>query len=139
MEPRCAVRLIVRMLVILGLLTPQISWAQHTSRPPAPGLGAVPQSGDMPRNDTGLLFRTRVTLSGSRDMKRLQSLGVTVLGEMGSKVLLLVDADQLETLARLRFQPEQTNELRTLIAAHAEAKPWLAASLQPLLAQAGAA
>jgi hypothetical protein len=39
----------------------------------------------------------------------------------------------LETLARLRFEPRGTDELGMLVATHALARPWLAASLRPLL------
>lgn len=57
--------------------------------------------------------------------------------EQGSDwALVLVDAEQLETLARLRFEPQSADALEMLVAANSQAKPWLATSLHPLLNQA---
>lgn len=102
----------------------------------------------------GVLFRTRVTVRTPADWRRLEWLGVMVLrtadqGESAdslsaqsaasrTSVVILANEDQLETLARLRFEPRGTDELGMLVTAHARAKPWLAASLQPLLNEAAA-
>jgi len=74
------------------------------------------------------LYRTRITVRGPADWARLKNLGVVVLEQGDNWALVLADDDQLETLARLRFEPQSTDELGMLVAAHAQAKPWLAAS-----------
>lgn len=83
-------------------------------------------------------FRTRVTFPNSTSRARLDQLGVVVLDEGPDWALLLADADQLADLARLRFQPRATGDLGLLVEAHAQAKPWLAQSVQPVLARASA-
>ncbi|HIQ05139.1 MAG TPA: hypothetical protein EYH31_05515, partial [Anaerolineae bacterium] len=109
---------------------------------------------------TATLFRTRVAVRTPADWARLERLGVMILskGAEGQRsrgegaispaplypstsaqtVVVLADADQLEALARLRFEPQGTDELGALVMAHAQAKPWLAVSLRPLLAKAAA-
>jgi len=82
------------------------------------------------------LFRAQVTLPNSTSRARLDTLGVVVLEESETRALILADGEQLETLARLRFQPEASDDLRMLLAWQGEVAPWLVESLQPLLAQA---
>jgi len=43
-------------------------------------------------------------------------------------VSVLADADQLESLARLRFEPRRSDDVDALVAAHAQDKPGLAAA-----------
>jgi len=74
------------------------------------------------------LYRTRVAVRQPADWSRLERLGVTVLEQGEDWALVLADEDQLETLARLRFEPQGTDELGALVTAHAQAKPWLAAA-----------
>ncbi|MFQ5813681.1 MAG: hypothetical protein ACE5I2_10920 [Anaerolineae bacterium] len=98
------------------------------------------------------LFRTTVTLRTPADWTRLEELGVVVLEETAtdqqkytvdevtqsvsfrSSVVILADDDQLEALARLRFEPRSTDELGARVMALAQAMPWLVAGLRPLLA-----
>ena len=47
-----------------------------------------------------------------------------------SAAIILADADQLEALARLRFEPQGTDELDALVMAHAAEKPWLVAGVR---------
>ena len=49
--------------------------------------------------------------------------------------LVLVDAEQLETLARLGFRPEASDELGSLLGSQGPEKAWLVAAMQPLVAQ----
>ncbi len=86
--------------------------------------------------ESDLLFRTHITLQRPTDQQRLSALDVAVLERSDTSAVVLVDNEQLKTLARLRFQPRGTQALAPLVTAHASAKPWLAQSLQPLLAQA---
>lgn len=81
-------------------------------------------------------FRTHITLAHATDRARLDQLGVVVLDEGPDWALVLADAEQLTTLARLRFEPRASDDLSSLIAAHSKDIPQLAKSLQPLLAQA---
>lgn len=95
----------------------------------------------------GYLFRATVTVAGSRDLARLAALGVVILDEgrttkdeplsssiVGpSSIIVLADADQLEALARLRFEPQATDDLGLLVSAQGPEKGWLRASLRPLL------
>ncbi|MBC8262552.1 MAG: hypothetical protein H8E47_00305 [Anaerolineales bacterium] len=84
-------------------------------------------SSSAPPLPTGL-YRSRVALRQPADWARLEKLGVTVLEQGDDWALVLADEEQLEALARLRFQPQATDELGMLVTAHAQAKPWLAAS-----------
>jgi hypothetical protein len=107
-----------------------------------------------PQPSSGL-YRTRISVRGPADWTRLEQLGVVVLegarhgfptdytdsagsfrASVPESVSVLADDDQLEALARLRFEPQSTDELSMLVAAHAQEKPWLAASLSPLLSRA---
>ena len=81
-------------------------------------------------------FRTRVALPNSTSRARLDRLGVVVLEEGSDWAVVLADADQLETLARLRFEPQTSDDLGLLVEVQAETEPWLAQGLQPLLTQA---
>jgi hypothetical protein len=94
-----------------------------------------------PEKPTTGLFRTQVTVRTLADRARLEKLGVVVLEERAvdqqkdadntraqfasfrESVAILADADQLEALARLRFEPQGTDEVGALVAAHAAAKP----------------
>ena len=84
------------------------------------------------------LFRATVKLSNPTDRARLDKLGIKVLSETSTTTLVLVDDDQLATLARLRFEPDASNSLDTLISAQKDSSQWLAASLQPLMQQVSA-
>ena len=72
------------------------------------------------------------------DWARLERLGVTVLDKGDAWALVLADEDQLETLARLRFEPQSTDELGMLVTAHAPEKPWLAAAWAAVQRSVGA-
>ena len=111
-------------VVIVGMLVPPGGSAKE----PAGKVKTLPSPSG--------LYRTRVAVRQPADWARLEKLGVVVLQQGDGWALVLADEDQLEALARLRFEPQGTDELGALVAAHAQAKPWLATSLQPLLAKA---
>ena len=122
-------------IVIVGLLFPMGGWnAMPTSQSAAAAPAQLEATG--PAVDTGAWFRTRVTFPDTTSRARLDVLGVVVLDEGPDWALVLADADQLESLARLRFEPRASDDLDMLVEAHAHAVPRLAASLQPLLARA---
>ena len=94
------------------------------------------------------LYRTTVTVDSPARRARLDALGVVVLREPdpsgfrkpeGSTAVVLADAEQLEALACLRFEPAGSDDLAALTAAAGPEQAWLAASLRPLLAQIGRA
>jgi hypothetical protein len=106
-------RLVVAVL-IMGMVVP-------------PGGSARELAGEAEALPTSSgLYRTQVAVRQPADWARLERLGVTVLEQGEDWALVLVDEDQLETLARLRFEPQSTDELGMLVTAHAQAKPWLA-------------
>ncbi|MFQ5813679.1 MAG: hypothetical protein ACE5I2_10910, partial [Anaerolineae bacterium] len=131
--------------VLLSLLfSPLQSIAAHVPppAPPAPVKPGTPES-------TGL-YRTTVTVRTPADWARLERLGVVVLEEITAQgrtadwqetadqgidqsaasrqsAVILAGEDQLEALARLRFEPRSTDELGALVMAHAQEKPWLVA------------
>ena len=112
-------RLVVAVL-IMGMIVPPTGSAREL----AGEVEALPTSSG--------LYRTRVAVRQSADWARLERVGVTVLEQGEDWALVLVDEDQLETLARLRFEPQGTDELGMLVTAHAQAKPWLTAVLAAL-------
>ena len=68
---------------------------------------------------TDLLFRTHVTVQTTAQWRDLERMEVVILAKEANAALLLVDDLQLETLARLRYNPEATNSIETLAATHA--------------------
>lgn len=71
-----------------------------------------------------------------RDLSRVRDVGAVVLEAGEASALLLVTADQLADLARLRFAPTAVDELGTLVRAAGPGYGWLLAELQPTLDQA---
>ena len=94
--------------------------------------GSAPTPGAQP----ALLYRTHVRVPTTAMWRDLDKLAVVVLERGDDWALVFADDAQLESLARLRFNPVETNALPTLLAA-ATAAP-LAASFAPLLMQADA-
>ena len=126
-------------LTLLVLLAPLASpWAFLQTEPVA--AAPLPIERDASRDVESLdtwsgLFRTHVTLRQPKDLSRIESMGAVVLESGEDWALLLVTSSQLETLARLGYQPQATNSLDSLTQSKV-APPWLQTSLQPLLAQA---
>ncbi|MBN2502051.1 MAG: hypothetical protein JXB38_14810, partial [Anaerolineales bacterium] len=79
-----------------------------------------------PFENTGI-YRARVTFPNDAAPDRLQSLGILILEQGPDWASILVDQDQLQTLARLRFQPQEIDDLGNL--AQSTDLDWLAASL----------
>jgi hypothetical protein len=111
---------LVTVILIMGMVVPPTGSAREL----AGVVEALPSSSG--------LYRTRVAVRQPADWSRLERLGVTVLEQGDDWALVLADEAQLETLARLRFEPQSTDELGMLVTAHAQAKPWLAAVLATL-------
>lgn len=130
---RWALNLLTLLTLLAPLASPGAVLPEGVSAAPLPASKVLP-AGE-PFEDWTDLFRTWVTLPNSTSLARLESLGVVVLQESGARALVLADAEQLEALARLRFKPEASDDLGMLTQDQAKALPWLAVSLQPLLAQ----
>ncbi len=129
-----AFRLILNLVLVLSLILPSAATAATVVPSADAGATAPPaQTGVIP--DSGL-YRTRITVAQPYDWTRLQKLGVLVLErEQDQSALVLVDGGQLETLARLGFQPDASDELNLLLSAQGPEKDWLRAGLQPLVEQ----
>jgi len=115
-----AIQRLVAAVLIMGLVVPPTDSAREL----AGEVEALPSSSG--------LYRTQVAVRQPADWTRLERMGVTVLEQGEDWALVLADEDQLETLARLRFEPQSTDELGMLVTAHAQAKPWLTAVLATL-------
>ena len=81
------------------------------------------------------LFRTSVTHPTTTGRDRLEALDVLILEESEGGVLVMATAVQLETLARLRFNPIASDDLGNLVNGRAGTNSWLADSLQSMLNQ----
>ncbi|MEM7537045.1 MAG: CARDB domain-containing protein, partial [Chloroflexota bacterium] len=121
----------ISILLVTALLltsTPLSLMAQSSS------VAVKPTSHSSSLSSSGLLFRTRVTIRTDIQWRTLERLGVEILAQEQDSALVLVDDQQLADLARLRFNPTETNAVETL----ASANQTLAASIQPLLQQLSA-
>lgn len=132
---------LVTVLILSLLAQSTLPAFAYAARTPLTTESMPPASTKVEASD--LLFRTRVTVRTLADWARLEKLGVVVLETTANRqppttAVVLADEEQLEALARLRFEPQGTDELGMLVTAHAQAKPWLAASLRTLLSQAAA-
>ena len=124
---------VVRFALILSLVVPTLASLS------AQRAEATVDVASLSASSSGVgLFRTRVVISDPSARARLDRLGVVVLEEGPGWALVLADADQLEALARLRFEPQATDDLGMLVETQGWAKPGLVASVQPLLIRAEA-
>jgi len=130
-------------VLLTFLLSPLQSIAAQPP-PPAPPMSAQPAMPDPsadPSASSGQgsgqagLYRTTVTPRTPADWRRLEKLGAVVLEERTAdwqenanqgidksaaswkSAVILADDDQLQTLARLRFQPRHSDELGSLLRA----------------------
>ncbi len=71
-----------------------------------------------PTANAATLYRTTITLRQPTDRAQLAKIGVTVLRDGATQILVLVNAEQLATLARLRFEPQGTDEFAAMTRAN---------------------
>jgi len=148
MRARLLVHRLLSLLISVSLLlTPAGSQAvslRQTDTPQAP-------QADSLRYEFGL-FRTRIVVDSPARRVRLDELGIVVLeetadggqptaGESGAvsglwSAVVLADDEQLETLARLRYEPQASDEFVALVEANTAENSWLAAGIAPLVTQA---
>lgn len=126
--------ILLNVVLILSLATPTAT--AFAPRPLA--LPPLPEASQQPPVPDSGLYRTHITVDSPARWARLEKLDIVILERYDDGALVLVDADQLETLARLRFQPRASDALGTLVAAQGADKAWLSAGLQPLLRQGAA-
>lgn len=82
------------------------------------------------------LFRTNVRIDQPYDLTRLEQMGIEILNQGEDYALVLVSDGQLESLARLGFEPQSSIDLGLLVEENAETLPWLASSMEASLTQA---
>ena len=88
------------------------------------------------RSVSSSLYRTQVTTLTDLQRERLKKLGIRELSQGSDWTQVLVNSDQLATLARLGYQPVFTNALDQLIRLADKTQPELAAQMQSALSQA---
>lgn len=96
----------------------------------------VKSASNIPETTPTGLFRTTIQLGQAYDLTRLSKLDVIVLAQEGNQVDLLVTELQLESLSRLGFEPNATNDIGILVNASADTYPWLVNALKDNLDQA---
>jgi len=89
-----------------------------------------------PQSISSGLFRTVVRIDQPYDLTRLDDMGIEILNQGEDQALVLVSDGQLETLARLGFEPQSSIDLGLLVEENAESLPWLASSMEAQLTQA---
>lgn len=82
------------------------------------------------------LFRTILRIDQPYDLTRLDKMGIQILDKADDHALVLVSDGQLETLARLGFEPQMSIDLGLLVESSYESIPWLAVSMETQLTQA---
>lgn len=132
---RQALHRCLSFLVLVSLLSSTLAPIARAQEG-APGQVFLPviAGSEQASSVTSLIFRTHVTVKTSAQWRDLARLGVVVLQQGDDWALLLVDDDQLESLAAWRFNPDRTSDLGELAAANGLSD----ASLDALLAQAAA-
>ena len=86
-------RIVLNLAVIVSMLLPSIALPAQAAAPaPQPNRPDLPYSG---------LFRAEIPVSAPSDWDRLEKLDVLILVREEDSALVLVDAAQLETLARM--------------------------------------
>jgi len=65
--------------------------------------------------DAATTYRTQVTLRQPTDLTRLQALGVIILTQSDTRATVLATGEQLQVLARLRFQPRHSDQVALLL------------------------
>ncbi len=128
---------LLSLLVSLSLLLTSVAPVSAAAIPPlpageGPGMRAVAPQRPAPTGDFAL-YRTHITIENPARRARLDALGVAVLEEGDGWAVVLADDEQLETLARLRYQPQASDEFVSLVEANTAENSWLAAAVEPLL------
>lgn len=120
---------LINLLLVLSLVLPAGAVPTAQAYNAAPSTIKAPPA---PVADSGL-YRTHITVDSPARWAQLETLGIVILERYDVSALVLVDGAQLETLARLRFQPQASDELNALLQAQGEGRQWLSTSMGPVL------
>lgn len=124
-------RLGLSFALLLQVLLPTPMVAQ--SNPPV----FLPLIGQGSRSvDSVDLYRTQIAARTSAQWQALTELDIVIIDQGDDWALVVVDDEQLATLARLRYNPTQTDKIQSLVAAAGNAT--MSAAWQPLFAAAAA-
>lgn len=82
------------------------------------------------------IFRTTITIENTYNRNRLDELGVKIASESENSAVVVVSESQLEKLARLGYEPTETEDLGMLVDAHTADQPVESGSLQSVIDQA---
>ena len=129
MKMHSPVRRLIALVLVLALVTP----TAYAASPSRLNIASTVNQGDQGKNSG--LYRTSITVRTAPDWTRLDQLGVVVLNRQDGKVTVVVDDEQLRTLARLRFDPRTSAELGELLHAQGPERAWLQTAVQPLVDQ----
>ncbi len=135
MYPRRLVHRLLTLAVLWSLLlTPLAPTIQAQDNGPIylPFVGN--RASTAPASD--LIFRTTVHPRTPAQWRELERMAPVFLERDGQSATILVDAAQLETLARRRYNPQGTDTLEALTTANRSSDIRTATSLQPLFVQA---
>lgn len=137
MRPRPLVARLLPLLMTVSILLSSVNPSVYAQVPNPIYLPTISNRGGL--STAGPLFRTHVTVATSVQWRDLERMDALVLDYGDDWALVLVDDEQLEDLARWRFNPDRTSAVGTLVSANAASDPPVAESLQPLLAAVEAA
>ena len=127
---------LLTVLVVVSLLLTQV--APVLAQGGTVFLPLIGRNGVASAGAESELLRTRLAVTTPNQWRDLADLQLKLLNVGVDFAVVLVDGEQLETLARWHFLPTQTDELSQLVAANTTVNSLVAASLQPLLVQATA-
>ncbi|MBP8121258.1 MAG: hypothetical protein KAZ26_01415 [Caldilineaceae bacterium] len=123
---------LISLFVALSMVLTPITPAQPVQPVQNQVVGQSVQLGKV-EPEAGVLFRTHVTVEQNTDWARLADMGVVILEQDATGVVILADFDQLADLARLGYQPTGTDEFNSLVAANSQDRLWLAKAVAPVL------
>ena len=130
MSPRTPQTLLSIVLLIALVIPPAAAGAA-----PAEWIDPADARRQVDPTRPGYLFRAVVEIRSDTDLARLRKTGVQELRIVTAgdsrTISLLVDGEQLATLARLGFRPVAADELRLLVSAQGPERRWFADSLEP--------
>jgi len=120
---------IVRLFFLVSILMVSIPPATPQAAPLVPVDTQAMATSDV------ALYRSTISLQQPTDRTRLDELDITILSDNNDTAVVLVDGQQLTTLARLGFRPSGNEELFALVNAQDQSFAWLSGSMRPLLGQ----
>jgi len=118
-----SLRTILSIIVILTFVIPV-----HSVQAEKPSLRGLYQS----LSELSGIERARISWSNAYQARRLEKLGVKILERGENWALVLATAEQMETLARLRYEMQEADDLGLLLKDGGLQSPQAVAVLQPV-------